>query len=210
MSDFDLYDWLDRFKREGLTPTLRLDLRRILSPRVVLCEPFRWNEDSDEFDGPEQIKDLVEWEIVLSADHVHSTLHDLHGNPNWNEALPDLLLDFSMLLRDTLDLMRELRGTEEKSDLSYLHQPSIGDHPQNNHFQDWTALIELARDAWLASAERNPAKARLSAESWWQTPYPLFKRLAFFAAAQGIVIPRRQALDWLLADGRWWLWSVET
>ena len=41
-------------------------------------------------------------------------------------------------------------------------------------------------------------------------PYPLFRRLAFFAAAQTEVIPARLGLDWLLADKCWWLWSVET
>jgi hypothetical protein len=41
-------------------------------------------------------------------------------------------------------------------------------------------------------------------------PYPLFKRLAFFAAANSDLITSREALDWLLADGHWWLWSVET
>jgi hypothetical protein len=42
------------------------------------------------------------------------------------------------------------------------------------------------------------------------TPYPVFRRLAFFAAAQERPIPPRLALDWLLADEHWWLWSVET
>ena len=34
--------------------------------------------------------------------------------------------------------------------------------------------------------------------------------MAFFAAAQGNVISPRQALDWLLAENGWWLWSSET
>lgn len=206
----DLYGWLGRFKHDGLTTTLRLELREILTPRVTLREPFRWNEDRDESGDPARIKDLVEWEIVLSADHVHSTLRDLPGKPRWQEALPDLLNDFSTLLRDTLDLMRELGGIDDRNDLSYLHQPSISEHPQNKDFHDWTALVDLSRDAWLATAERSIERARLAAESWWQVPYPLFKRMAYFAAAQGNVIPTRQALDWLLADAHWWLWSVET
>jgi len=207
---FDLYGWLGRFKHDGLTTTLRLELREILTPRIILREPFRSDEDSNETSAPEGIKDLVEWEIVLSADHVHSTLRDLPGKPRWKEALPDLLNDFSTLLRDTLDLMRELGGIDDRNDLSYLHQPSISEHPQNKDFHDWTALVDLSRDAWLATAERSIERARLAAESWWQVPYPLFKRMAYFAAAQGNVIPTRQALDWLLADAHWWLWSVET
>lgn len=210
LRDFDLYRWRDRFKRDGLTTTLRLELRETLTPRVSLREPFRWPNDDQEGTEPAQINDLVEWEIVLSTDHVHSNLDDLSKDELWATVLPELLSDFSSLLRDALDLMRELGSADARSDLSYMHQPSISEHPQNRDFHDWTALIALARDAWLATAAQSPAQAKLMAESWWHTPYPLFRRLAFFAAAQGSVIPLRHTLDWLLADDHRWLWSVET
>ena len=45
---FDLYVWLDRFKRDGLTTTLRLELREILKPCVTLREPFHWSEEHAE------------------------------------------------------------------------------------------------------------------------------------------------------------------
>jgi len=210
LRDFDLYRWRDRFKRDGLTATLRLELREMLTPRVSLREPFRWHAEDGEAREPERIKDLVEWEIVLSTDHVHSSLRDLPRDERWDAALPELLSDVSALLRDALDLMRELGSAEDRSDLSYMHQPSISEHPQNRDFHDWTSLIDLTRDAWLATVAQSPARAALVAQAWWHTPYPLFRRLAFFAAAQDNVIPKRQALDWLLADDHWWLWSVET
>lgn len=206
LRDFDLYRWRDRFKRDGLTATLRLELREILTPRVSLREPFGFDENR----APKRIKDLVEWEIVLSTDYVHSSLRDLPKDERWSAVLPELLSDFNTLLRDALDLMRELGGTGDKSDLSYMHQPSVSAHRQNRDFHDWTALIDLTRDAWLATVAQSPARAALAAELWWHTPYPLFRRLAFFAAAQGNVIPSRRALDWLLAEDHWWLWSVET
>jgi hypothetical protein len=210
LHDFDLYRWRGRFRRDGLTTTLRLELREMLTPRVSLREPFRWPAEDGGSRDPERIKDLVEWEIVLSTDHVRSGLRDLPKDERWDAALPELLSDVSALLRDALDLMRELGSAEDRSDLSYMHQPSISEHPQNRGFHDWTALIDLTRDAWLATVARSPARASLVAQSWWYTPYPLFRRLAFFAAAQDEVISHRQALDWLLADDRWWLWSVET
>lgn len=207
----DLYDWTPRFKHDGLTPTLRMQLRKILTPCVVLRKAFRDDVDPEEPRASQRIRDLVEWEIVLSADHVHSsTLNELPSKPDWQTALPELLPDFSMLLRDALDLMRELGGAEDRSDLSYIHQPSISVHPQNKTFREWTALITLTRDAWLALAKKNPDQARWAAEGWWQTPYPVFKRLAFFAATHREVISSRLALDWLLDDQHWWLWSVET
>ncbi|EIL95687.1 hypothetical protein UU5_10006 [Rhodanobacter sp. 115] len=205
---FDLYGWRSRFKSVGLTTALRLQLRDVLAPRVSIREPSRWgSEDGDE---PKRIRDLVEWEIVLSTDHVHSGLRDLAKDERWLAALPELLTDFCVLLRDVLDLMRELGGADDRSDLSYMHQPSISEHPQNRNFHDWTALVELTRDAWLATATHSQERARLVAEGWWQAPYPLFRRLAFFAAGQPGVIPHRLGLDWLLAEGAWWLWSLET
>lgn len=205
----DLYRWRNRFNRDGLTSSLRLEFRELLSPRVSLRASY---QSSDEQEGQElqRPRDLVRWEIVLVADDVHSNLKDLSNIERWQEALPGLLTDFTILLRDSLDLMRELGGADDRSDNSYTQQPSIDVHPQNNDYNDWTALIELARDAWLATASVSPERAALEAELWWTIQYPLFKRLVFFAATQGDVIDSRRALDWLLADDHWWLWSLET
>ena len=209
--DLDLYRWRSRFERDGLTTTLRLELREILTPRISLRDPFRWPlGDVEDNNEPAHIRQLVDWDIVLSASHVHMTLHGLKGNERWGTALPTLLTDFTRLLRDALDLMRELGGADDKSDLSYVNQPSISEHPQNSAHHGWTALIELNRDAWRSTAIKSREQARLAAEAWTQIPYPLFHRLAFFAAAQDDVIPRSQGLGWLLADDHWWLWSSGT
>ena len=209
--DFDLYGWLRRFVRDGLTTALRLELREMLTPRVSLRDPFPWLFDDDEDDDePENIRQLVDWDIVLSTSDVDGSLRELEGNEHWATALPTLLSDFTGLLRDALDLMRDLGGANEKSDLSYSSQPSISEHPQNSAFRDWTALVDLNRDAWLATAAESPERARLAAEAWSQIPYPLFHRLTFFAAAQDEIVPCSLGLEWLLADGAWWLWSIET
>ena len=207
---FSFTRWRKHFRRDGLTPSLRLELRKMLTPRIALSKPLPWPATEEETGEPERIEDLVNWEIVLSTDGVHSNLNDLSNNKRWRAALPELLSDFSALLRDALDLRRELGDVDGRSDRSCIQQPSIREHEQNSKFYDWTALIDLNRDAWLATVTQSPARAAFVAESWSNTPYPLFKRLAFFAAAQDGVIPLRRALDWLLADERWWLWSEET
>ncbi|MEF8760397.1 MAG: anti-phage defense-associated sirtuin Dsr1 [Candidatus Accumulibacter sp. UW25] len=206
----DLYRWRGYFERDGLTASVRLALREVLTPCVSLREPFRRASEMEESDAPEQIKNLVEWDIELASDDVHSSLSDMPKDERWTAALPDLLNDFSALLRDALDLMRDLGGVDSRSDDTYVHQPSISEHPQNQGFRDWAALIELTRDAWLATAAQRPEQARIAAEAWAHAPYPVFRRLAFFAAAQGEVVPARMALDFLLKDDHWWLWSVET
>lgn len=206
----DLYFWQERFRRDDWSPSLRLSLRELLTPCIELREPFRWSEGAEERQDPQNLKEIVDWELKLHSSDVHEALRELASSPQWKAALPDLLPDFNLLLRDALDLMRELGGVDELSDHSYVLQPSISKHPQNRDFHDWTALIELTRDSWFALAQHSVEQARLVAQQWRQIPYPLFKRLAFFAAAQKAIIPPPLALDWLLADDRWWLWSVET
>src|SRR5262249_18310369 len=126
--------------------------------------------------GPDQnalaqtprIKDLVNWEIVLVTEDVHSALEEIKQYAQGRETLPELLVDATTLLHDTLDLMAELVGANAHSDHSYVYQPSVSRNAQNRDFHDWTALIELVRDAWLATVQKFPERARLEAERWFQ------------------------------------------
>ena len=205
-----LHRWLGHLKREGrLTTTLRLDLRELLAPKVVLRKPFRWRNEEESADEPTRIKQLVDWELVLAADHVHSTLCDL-ANEHWTTALPFLVEDLQQLLRDALDLLRELGEADDHSDRSHWDLPSITPHWQNRGFHDWVSLIELLRDAWMAVRANDSARATRIAQSWFDLPYPTFKRLALFAASQDGCIMPEQWVNWLLADGAWWLWSTDT
>lgn len=204
----DLYRWKHRLRREGLTATLRLELRELLSPEVRLSKPFRWGGEPESTDEPTRLRQLVDWELVLAADHVHSGLRDL-ADAQWQAALPALLEDMQQLLRDALDLLRELGEADERSDRSHWDLPSISPHWQNRGFRDWVSLIELLRDAWLAMRGVDGIRAARIAAAWFELPYPTFKRLALFAATQDECIAPEQWVEWLLADGAWWLWSED-
>lgn len=205
----DLYRWQGRLQREGLSTTLRLELRELLASKVVLKKPFRWGDEGSGNDAPTRIKQLVDWELVLAADHVHSTLRDLASAP-WQSALPQLLEDFQQLLRDALDLLRELGEADERSDRSHWDLPSITPHWQNRGFRDWVSLIDLLRDAWLAVRATDSTRATRIAQSWFELPYPTFKRLALFAASHDDCIASEQWVAWLLAEDAWWLWATDT
>lgn len=205
----DLYRWKDRLKREGLTAILRLELRDLLAPRVVLKNPFRWGDKTDNTDDPTRIKQLVDWELVLAANNAYSALRDL-SSESLASALPKLLEDFQQLLRDALDLLKELGEADDRYDRSHWDLPSISPHWQNRGFRDWVILIELLRDAWLVIRSIDSPRATRIALMWFEQPYSTFKRLALFAASQDNCIVCEHWVDWLLADGAWWLWSTDT
>jgi len=206
--DPDLYRWKGRLKRNGLSTTLRLELRELLAPQVILKKPFRSSSEEESTEEPRYLRQLVDWELVLAADHVHSALRDL-ADEHWRSVLPQLLEDFQQLLRDALDLLHELGEADDRSDRSHWDLPSIAPHWQNRGFRDWVSLIELLRDAWLAIRSNDSARTVLVAQAWFALPYPTFKRLALFAASQEACITPELWVDWLLADAAWWLWSEE-
>lgn len=209
LDDFNFYRWNKRLKRDGLTTILRLELRKLLAPKVALKAPFQW-DDVDESKGEAtHLRQLVEWELVLTADHVHAALRDNQGE-HWTSALPLLLEDFQQLLRDALDLLRELDDTNDRSDRSYWDLPSITPHWQNRGFHDWVTLIELLRDSWLEVRRNDGSRATRIAQAWFELPYPTFKRLALFAASHDDCIVPEQWVDWLLVDDAWWLWADDT
>ena len=207
--ELDLYRWKDRLERDGLTATLRFELRELLAPKVAAEKAFPLGRGRHETEAPERLKQLVDWELVLAGDHVHSSLRDLADAEHWRGALPALLDDFQQLLRDALDLLRELGEADDRSDRSHWDLPSISPHWQNRGFRDWVALIELLRDAWLALRESDPARATQVAQAWFAMPYSTFKRLALFAASHDGCIASEQWVDWLVADDAWWLWSTK-
>ncbi|SAM35159.1 anti-phage defense-associated sirtuin Dsr1 [Pseudomonas sp. 1 R 17] len=202
----DLYRWLDRAKKGGMTLLLRLELRELLAPKVLLKMPIRWGEQSSDTSGPKRIKDSVGWELALAANNVHSTLKGLIRT-DFGEYLPGLVHDFEHLLMEALDLLSVLGEANERYDRSHWDLPSVTPHPQNRGFRDWVTLIELLRDAWQAIRQEHPARASQIAMRWFDVPYPTFKRLALYAASQDKCIAAKLWASWLTADNGWLLWT---
>src|SRR5690606_8717261 len=147
-------------------------------------------------------------ELVLASDNVGTALEELRRSDDWQNALPSLLNDLTQLVRDALDLSRELGEADDRSDRSHWDLPSISPHWQNRGFHDWVFLVEMLRDSWLATLQEDPQRATDVAREWWREPYPTFKRLALFAASQEGFATSDVWSSWLISDGGWWLWSL--
>lgn len=208
--EIGVYGWFDRLAEEGLTLGLRMELRDLLRPCIAIAKPYRGLLSEARKDEEPSVESLVRWEIVLASEHPGSAIRDRRSTPNWLSSLPELLGDFQGLLQEALDLKLELSGSGEKRMLSVLDLPSISTHSQNRGYHEWTVLVSLTRDAWLATLEENHDKARNVARDWWAIEYPLFKRMALFAAAQEGAVEDSEAVGWLLSENGEWLWDIET
>lgn len=179
----NLFNWKERLKYNGLNSTLRLELRELLEPKIILKQPFRWLNQDEHNTEPKNLKQMVDWELVLNSDHLRSYFPDSFDE-HWRKAFPELLSEFQKLLCDALDLFKELGESDGEWDRSYYDLPSIHKHWQNRGFHDWVFLIEFLRDAWTVTLESDPRRATRIALEWFDLPYVTFKRLALFAASQ--------------------------
>lgn len=205
-----LYGWKESFKTLGDSRTVRFALKEALRPSLIITRPYSFqakNIDST----PEKISDIANVEISLASDHVHSAYSDIQKLDGFNAFLPKILMDMSELLFETLDLMSEAEISSEFHDYSYIQLPSISEHDQNRDHNDWTLLVNLCRDAWMATVDTDPESAIAMLTLWARSKYPIFRRLVFFAIAQKpTLIPTDKSLDWLLSDNGIWLWSTST
>jgi len=202
----NLYSWSDTYKYNGITTALKKDIREILSPKIQFKKPytFRANEQKT------GLKSIIDWDIVLSNSHIHSAIERLNELPQWQNDIALLLPEFNALLKETMEIMSDLGDVEEFHDYSYIHHPSIKVHPQNKDYNDWTALIDLVRDSWLSLNKLCSESANSMIIQWWKTPYPIFKRLVFFAASEVETIPISLINTWLEENNSRWLWNVVT
>jgi hypothetical protein len=156
---FDTVTWLRETKLFGLTATLRFELKNMLCPKIEISKSVEWKDKIFEgnYDSAISPGKSLDWEIVVALKYPWRTLvDDIQQKEPWCSFLPMLLTEFTMLLRDALDLMQELGGAGYELGQAHIAQASIGEHPQNRRFNDWTVLIELTRDAWLATLKGNP------------------------------------------------------
>ena len=207
-----LHNWWGRCQHEGLGLALRKEVRELLAPRLTFSRSYSWIDyetSSIDLEKP-SAAESVSLDIALSSRNVHYWLEHWTPDANWTSVLRQLLGDFTVLLRDAMDMMNEIGKADEHDDLSPWDQPSIAHHSRNRRLRDWTALIELARDAWIAVADDDPEQASRVAQRWFRQPFPVFKRLCFFAAGYKNIVCRQHALEWLIAEDGWWLWSAYT
>jgi len=209
-SDHEFYRWKGWFEKEGMSPSVRLRLLHLLSPRVHLGERSMFSgriEETKEYRRP---CDIMNTSVVLAQEINKYSFDSLDEQPEWVEALPGLADDARILLRDALDLMQELGMASAEFDRSSLALPSISEHDQNGYYDTWTLLIRFVRDAWQATARANPKRARSLSEAWAYEAYPCFRRLRLFAAVHPDVHTSKEALQMLVDGAHHPLWSFET
>ena len=92
---------------------------------------------------------------------------------------------------------------------SYRYRPSIAAHDQNQEHDDWTRLIDLVRDGYLALAATHRARADSLLGRWALSKESLFKRLVLHALTENPKSDIRLARKLLVAGRAPGVWEFD-
>lgn len=122
---------------------------------------------------------------LIGIEHDHEIDRFRERALDWDGALAVMAGDITTLLMEAMDWLNEFGLATVDRDHTYFDYPSVSLHEQNRYTKTWTHLIALARDSYDALAERDSDAASLLMRRWQSLPYPIFRRLALYAATGG-------------------------
>ena len=188
---------------------LRQGVLHALSPVLELRPSIHRVMFPDDPRDDEAISHFAEVEVVPRCrDSARRLIGTISTSPQRQQILSDLADDVTSLLKQVMLLCEMMQKAGPLWDWSYSDQPSISPHPQNSGLREWTVLLELCLDAWTALRDTDALLARGLVERWRTLPYPVFRRLCFFAMAECDLYSPEECLAYILEDDGWWLWSI--
>ena len=192
------------------------DERRFIEDQVILSITPKLEVRS----GPSREMDILRYfddkPRPLSSLEACAHLKLTVGHRDTREQFRYILYDFNVLARNAERLTGYLEQAlslavfdDDVYKDSTLYRSSIVSSNQNDEHDDWTCLIDLARDSYLSLAKTNRFRADYLLNHWVLSKQPIFKRLALHALTDNPKSDIRLARK-LLVNGRWpGMWNEE-
>ncbi len=206
------YDLSQRLSTEqSWSLSLKNRLLGALAPKLVFGQSLLRRFYPDQPLKDDRVAEFAEVELVIAwRDHGPFLIEKVRESPMKDSILSSLADDLTSLLKQAMETFAVVQQASARDDSSYIDQPSISPHVQNSGHRDWTALIELLRDSWKASLQVDRDTARSVVDRWKRFPYPVFRRLTFFAMTESDLYSPSESLAYFLEADGWWLWSPRT
>ena len=172
-----------------------------IAPRLVVRPGADWGSRwRQQVLSP--IESCAHLEVVAGDDDEHHLLEPVLKDRGVLARYADTLTGY---LEHALSLLKEVDGVT----LSLGYRPSIADHDRNSGADDWTHLVDLVRDSYMAVAEHDRVPARHLLHKWMRSPHPLFKRLALHTLTDDPRCDIRLAKQLLLDGSPPGLWDLD-
>jgi NAD-dependent SIR2 family protein deacetylase len=154
--------------------------------------------------------DQYDFELKLTNGQMGYQVGQIIAKGDNQKGLENLSSPLTELIASGLDWLALTNKASRKSDLSGFRVPSISDHEQNRHTDEFWELVFLLRTSFDRLRKMAPTGALTVATKWLNIEYPLFKRLFLYAANELGKRLDSLALDLLIQNDGQWLWAMDT
>lgn len=221
--DHKLWSWKSDFENLGLLPNLIINLRKIISPKIILTGR-KFYQDIDLSDRPENWKiNINNLSFGIDDNFIQIIAKQDQSIDYYLIFLQEFIIAFKSGL-NLLQLFKKdaenlydnesfwlLKSIEPSSQNSYLGASLFdGNRFNSNNSKHAILILILIREFWLQILKKDKQKATKVALSWFDEPYTVFKRLALYAATQDYNILDQVWVSCLLNNNAKYLWSMET
>ncbi len=193
------------------TFALQIFLNRLRPIPIFKARPdFLWRK---QIPDPSRPRNWCEIEIELIGVNGDYEIQKFRNNAeDWSSALAVIAEELTTRLREAMGWFCEFGLAGPNEDITHIEYKSISPHEQNkhaHHAHTWTQLIALARDSYDALvAQEDHAAATHLVQRWRSLPYPVFRRLALYAATKNPRLDVEFGLDILLDRQQPALWDI--
>ncbi len=198
-----------------LSPLVRNEILCLLAP-LPHMEPKKrldWigRPIATEISG-ETIQGLMSVELKLAGGDQAKYFLDyvLAEAANRDEVLFAIADDLTSLLIQSMQWLTLLGLADHNRDPSNDYIRSIASSIPARRLDSWARLIELARESFRVSAQRDQRLTEVIIGRWRGQDFPVFRRLLLYAATTIRTLAGPVGLDILLEDGAKTLWEFST
>ncbi len=164
------------------TPGTLRDFIHRLRPIPVFKQQYSYFSEFDNINSNSPTS-LCNIDIKLSGLDGMDEIHYYEKRvQDWDGVLSSLADELTSLLKEAMDWLCEFELASEEDDPTNLHLKSIRHYDAHLVAPSWTSLVYLVRDSFSALLRRNPAEAEQLVSRWQYLNYPIFRRLAIYAA----------------------------
>jgi len=190
--------WISTFKQMDHCLGGEFAFSEFIRPYLYLLPQNTLTHDVD----TEDLRTNFTWEYRVRADDMDVRTLESYGL-KLEEIPASAFPVVEMALLQLCKMRREMGDEQDEHDHSdYYVQDISGPIDDDNEVNGsgWGILVLLMRSVWYRLLTTNHQVATRIAKNWFNSPHPIFKRLALYAVTKDSDLDPNRTIKWLIAN----------
>ena len=197
IGDKSIFPWISAFKHMDNCLGGELAFSEFISPYLHVMPRDTLTNDVD----AENLRTGFTWEYRVRADDIDVRTLESYGLKL--EEIPTSVFPVvETALLQLCKMRREMGDEQDERDYSdYCVQDVSGPIDDDNEVDGtgWSILVLLMRYVWDRLLKTKHRIATRIAKNWFDSPHPIFKRLALYAVTKDFALDPNRTIKWLLS-----------